>query len=58
MTFAVSLDGGALEYAGNDISHALCAEKEPLQSSLLVDAARHQALLRRSARQHLRKWRA
>ena len=49
MSFAVSLDDGALEYSGQQSRRSVCAEAQPVPPPLLVDAARFAAVLPRSA---------
>ena len=48
MSFAVSLDGGELEYSGGKI-WPVCAETQCVPAAFLVDAQRHSPLLSRSA---------
>ena len=45
MSFAVSLDGGGLEYSGGRLCRIVRAKKQPVPAALLVDAHRHPSLL-------------
>ena len=47
MSFAVSLDGGDLEYAGTDLGGLFAQRQEHLPATLLVDAAGSASVLSR-----------
>jgi predicted NAD/FAD-binding protein len=54
MSFAVSMDGGKLEYAGTNLAGPFRPAQQPCQPALLVDAARPRAFLPSGARRRAR----